>query len=203
MKQSELEPLVRVPSARVIRVSEAFISTDSFELFARMQGYANLNTARAAVSRWRSDYGVDLFPYKREVSETKNGKLDLTLISHVWKTATTIKEAQITLGFCSERALRIKICRLRAEYGDRAFPRKHAYTKSGKSAANADTINYVLSPTALRIAGELWRSNVPASEIIKQLKLNYLTVAILRDIVKEHRSKHGLSIFPYRGLVIS
>jgi hypothetical protein len=190
-KASKVIPATRTPTARVARISQLFKQSSSFELFMRLQGYSSAAAARAAVCRWRSIYGTDLFPYKN-VGRTN----DVASISDAWINSATPAIAAKKLGFPSVGALFVTVHRMRDQHGTELFPLKKKHTKNPVSverkafaAVSAHAINY---------ASELWRKNEPSARVARVLGLDQ---AALTPFINEYRRRHGLTAFPYRGLV--
>ena len=85
---------------------------------------------------------------------------------------------------------------MRDQHGTELFPLKKKHTKNPVSverkafaAVSAHAINY---------ASELWRKNEPSARVARVLGLDQ---AALTPFINEYRRRHGLTAFPYRGLV--
>ena len=116
--------MLKQPTARVLRVSKAFIEASSFEFFARAQGYSSVSAARVVVCRWRDEYGVVLFPYKNRGRANR-----VSEISAAWCASNNPRAIAKKLEFPSVEALFTTICRLRTKHGTVLFPLKKNYTR--------------------------------------------------------------------------
>ena len=184
-------PATRAPSARVLRISQLFKQSTSFDLFAHIQGYSSMAAARAAVCRWRATYGTDLFPYKN-VGRTNDAKA----ISEAWLKCSSPADAAKKLGFPSTGALFVTVHRLREEHGEVMFPLKKKHTKN--PALQNRKAYAAVNKHAIAYASELWRKGEPSARIARVLNLDH---SALRPFIDAYRRKHGLTAFPYRGLV--
>jgi hypothetical protein len=174
------------PSTRVLEVSKSYNRTTSFELFARLQGYSTVKSAYVAVARWRENW-PDLFPV-RVVQRVS--KYSPEVVSRNWIEAKSAKEAAALCGYTSVSAFKMLVSRLRSFYGEEMFPRrcKAAEPKLTKSAE-----------ARIKSASVLWRAMAPTSDVAACLGK---TNAELSIFIEEYRSRNGLAMFPYRGLVI-
>lgn len=173
-------------SQRARKASEAYIQCDSLELFAKLQGYT-IESARVALSRWRSKYGESYFPYKRPQS-TRSQITDITSLSQTWK-KHSVAEAAAILGFPTPGSLRSYIVQMRRDHGEVLFPHKRKPSEV-RSFANE---------RLLLEASKLWKENVVFLTICKRLSEDPKSLA---DKIKQDRVKNGLSNFPYRGVMV-
>jgi hypothetical protein len=187
--------MLKQPTARVLRVSKAFIEASSFEFFARAQGYSSVSAARVVVCRWRDEYGVVLFPYKNRGRANR-----VSEISAAWCASNNPRAIAKKLEFPSVEALFTTICRLRTKHGTVLFPLKKNHTRIKKSSN--PRIARVASPInhqRLSAAALLWRSGAPTNDVAASLGLKVYELTLL---INEQRALHGLQMFPYRGMVV-
>jgi hypothetical protein len=179
---------MQVPSKRVLDVSECYQRVASFKLFARLQGYANTRTAYVAICRFRSQW-PELFPNR--VSKNSK-KLYSEEIAFAWRESKTAAEAASRCGYTSVSAFKMRISRLRSEFGEESFPLKRA--SCHKTIKNIHMID-----SRVKAASILWRANAATIDIASCLDM---TNAELSKFIDEYRRINGLALFPYRGLVI-
>jgi AraC-like DNA-binding protein len=114
-------------------------------------------------------------------------------VSFAWRESKTAAEAAGRCGYTSVSAFKMYISRLRSEFGEESFPLKRA------SRARVVKQSPHVIDSRIKAASILWRADVATVDVADCLDM---TNAELSKFIEEYRRENGLTLFPYRGLVI-